>query len=248
MRLSVQAALLSTVLGLMLPLPLVAAEPAAAASYASRLEMALNLGEEAALLNLLGTDVQSRVQSRFARFSKEFPQARWRVETLEPLADGRSRIRVSVTGSSRADGQDYRLEASQVLSVRIEAGVLQEEELLDEQSVLRSGSARLPVTLQVPAAVLTGSRYDIDVIVEQPLGPFVLAGGLVEVSPEQRQADLRPNLQLEPMGGGGLFKRVQAPQRPGVQNWAAMLVHPDGVITATKRVHVVNSKAEMARY
>ena len=236
------------VLGLMLPLPLVAAEPSAAASYASRLEMALNLGEEAALLNLLGADVKSRVQSRFARFSKEFPQARWRVETLEPLADGRSRIRVSVTGSSRADGQDYRLEASQVLSVRIEAGVLQEEELLDEQSVLRSGSARLPVTLQVPTAVLTGSRYDIDVIVEQPLGPFVLAGGLVEVSPEQRQADLRPNLQLEPMGGGGLFKRVLAPQRPGVQNWAAMLVHPEGVITATKRVHVVNTKSEMARY
>jgi len=247
-RLSVQAALLSTVLGLMLPLPLAAAELSAAAGYASRLEMALNLGEEAALLSLLGANVQSRVQSRFARFSKEFPQARWRVETLEPLADGRSRIRVSVTGSSRADGQDYRLEAAQVLAVRLDAGVLQEEELLDEQSVLRSGSARLPVTLQVPAAVLTGSRYDIDVIVEEPLGPFVLAGGLVEVTSEQRLADLRPNLQLEPMGGGGLFKRVQAPQRPGVQNWAAMLVHPDGVITATKRVRVVGSKAEMARY
>ena len=243
-----QGALLSMVFGLMLPLPLVAAEPSAAAGYASRLEMALNLGAEAALLNLLGADVQSRVQSRFARFSKEFPQARWRVETLEPLADGRSRIRVSVTGSSRADGQDYRLEASQVLAVRLDAGVLQEEELLDEQSVLHSGSARFPVTLQVPNAVLTGSRYDIDVIVEQPLGPFVLAGGLVEVSPEQRQADLRPNLQLEPMGGGGLFKRVLAPQRPGVQNWAAMLVHPEGVITATKRVHVVNTKSEMARY
>ena len=248
MRLSVQAALLSTVLGLMLPQPLVAAEPYAAAGYGSRLEMALNLGEEEALLNLFGADVQSSVQSRFARFSKQFPQARWRVEALKPLADGRPRLRVSVTGSSRADGQDYRLEAAQVLAVRIEAGVLQQEELLDEQSVLRSGAKRLPITLQVPNAVLTGSRYDIDVIIEQPLGPFVLAGGLIEVTPEQRQADVRPNLQLEPMGGGGLFKRVQAPQRPGVQNWAAMLVHPEAVITATKRVHVVNTKPELERY
>lgn len=231
----------------MLPLPLVAAEPSAA-GYGSRLEMALNLGEEEALLRLFGADMQSSVQSRYAHFSKEFPQARWRVETMEPLADGRSRLRVSVTGSSRADGQDYRLEAAQVLAVRIEAGVLQDEELLDEQSLLRSGSKRLPITLQVPNAVLTGSRYDIDVIVEEPLGPFVLAGGLIEVTPEQRDADLRPNLQLEPMGGGGLFKRVQAPQSPGVQNWAAMLVHPEGVITATKRVHVVNTKPEMERY
>ena len=43
------------------------------------------------------------------------------------------------------------------------------------------------------------------------------------------------------MGGGGLFKSVQAPQVPGSQTWALMLVHPDGLVTATKRVRVVSS-------
>jgi hypothetical protein len=38
-----------------------------------------------------------------------------------------------------------------------------------------------------------------------------------------------------------LFKSVQAPQQPGSQTWAVMLVHPDGVVTATKRVRVVSS-------
>ena len=52
---------------------------------------------------------------------------------------------------------------------------------------------------------------------------------------------LRPNVSLEPMGGGGLFKSVQAPQAPGSQTWALMLVHPDGVVTATKRVRVVST-------
>jgi hypothetical protein len=37
-----------------------------------------------------------------------------------------------------------------------------------------------------------------------------------------------------------LFKRVQAPQRPGSQTWALMLVHPDGVVTVTKRVQIVS--------
>jgi len=34
---------------------------------------------------------------------------------------------------------------------------------------------------------------------------------------------------------------VQAPQIPGSQTWALMLVHPDGVVTATRKVRVVNS-------
>jgi len=63
--------------------------------------------------------------------------------------------------------------------------------------------------------------------------------------PEQREACLRLSLPLEPMGGGGLFKRLQAPQRPGVQNWSAMLVHPDGVITATNLKRVVNASGEL---
>jgi hypothetical protein len=47
------------------------------------------------------------------------------------------------------------------------------------------------------------------------------------------------------MGGGGLFKSVQAPFQPGVQTWAAMLVHPDGVVTVTKRVRVVSDRSEL---
>ena len=50
-----------------------------------------------------------------------------------------------------------------------------------------------------------------------------------------------PTCRWLPKAGGGLFKSVQAPQQPGSQTWAVMLVHPDGVVTATKRVRVVSS-------
>ena len=89
--------------------------------------------------------------------------------------------------------------------------------------------------------MLTGSRYDIDLIVEEPLGEALVAAGLIDLSPQQVEDQFRPNLPLAPMAGGGLFKTVQAPQLPGTQAWALMLVHPDGVVTATKRVRVVNS-------
>ena len=153
---------------------------------------------------------------------------------------------VFVRGERESDGLQYQLEASQRLAVRIEAGRLMDQELLMEQSLLRSGKSSLPVTLDIPDAVLTGSRYDVDVIFDQPLGNAVVAGGLLSLTPEQVLNQIRPNLTLEPMGGGGLFKTVQAPQRPGAQTWAAMLVHPDGVVTVTKRVRVVNQRRDLA--
>ena len=234
-----------------MPTPLLAAgglAPSAVEGYGSRLEMALNSGDSEDLMHLTSPDLTSTVQRRYDRFATDFPETRWDVEAMDPLDDGRSRLRVAVSGSGTADGQNYRLEASQVLAVRIEAGVMMEEELLEEQSLLRSGTAELPITVQIPGAVLTGSRYDIDVIFDEPLGQAVAAGGLIELTPDQRQEQRPPLVQLAPLGGGGLFKQVQAPQQSGVQAWAVMLIHPDGVVTVTKQVQVVDTEDELARF
>jgi hypothetical protein len=40
-----------------------------------------------------------------------------------------------------------------------------------------------------------------------------------------------------------LFKTVRAPLTPGNQTWAVLLVHPKGIVTATKRVRVVADQA-----
>ena len=82
---------------------------------------------------------------------------------------------------------------------------------------------------------------------EEPLGQAILAGGLIELSDQQLATLSRPNLQLAPLSSGGLFKSVRAPQRPGSQTWALMLVHPDGVVTATKQVQIVSSLNDEAR-
>ena len=247
LRWSRKAALVSLLFNLVLPTT-AAAVTTLEKSYGNRLEAALNQGDAAALSDLVDPGLQERLQRRYDRFAAGFPGARWNVDQLEPLADGRSRLRVSVKGVGRSGGLLYRMHASQTLAVSVQAGVMQEEELLDDRSLLRSGRARLPIIVQLPRAVLTGSRYDIDVMVDEPLGQAMLAGGLTQLDDEAVRGSTQPGIQLEPLGGGGLYKRVQAPQTPGVQTWAVMLVHPDGVVTATQRVRVASDEAEMARY
>jgi hypothetical protein len=117
--------------------------------------------------------------------------------------------------------------------------------VLREQSMLRSGDSDLPVSLLIPDAVLTGQRYDIDVIFDDPLDGAITAGGIVALTPQQVAAMESPSLELAALGGGGLFKTVQAPLSPGSQTWAVLLVHPKGVVSATKRVRVVADKAAL---
>ena len=113
--------------------------------------------------------------------------------------------------------------------------------MIAHESLLISGERPLAVTVQIPDAVLTGSRYDIDLIVDEPLEQALVAAGLIEITHQSMEGQMRTHVRLAPMGGGGLFKSVQAPQLPGSQTWVVMLVHPDGVVTATRKVRVVNS-------
>ena len=225
-----------------------AAQPAAQAQdLVARLEQALNASDQAGLEALLAPEQLPSLASRWLRFTGRFPNARWQLKEGAPLPDGRLPVAVSVQGSTEKDGLMFSLQASQSLALSAEAGLITGQEVLNEQSLLVNARGDLPVTLLIPDTVLTGSRYDVDVILDEPLGEAMVVGGLISLTPAQVRAQTSPDIQLEPLGSGGLFKSVQAPFQPGVQTWAAMLVHPDGVITVTKQVRVVSDRSQLGR-
>ena len=221
-------------------------EGSAVESFSSRLQTVLNSsgpssGGPTSFDTVASVELQPVLAQRYQRFRQDFPEVTWQVEPAEPTPDGRQTLTLRVRGAAESEGLNYALEASEQIAIRLEGGQLVEQELLAQQSLLRSGERPLAVNVSIPDVVLTGSRYDIDLVVEEPLGQALVAGGLLDLTDEQLSAQIRPNLPLAPLGGGGLFKSVQAPQQPGSQTWAVMLVHPDGVVTATKRVRVVSS-------
>ena len=215
-------------------------------ALSARLQQALNSDDRVQALSALMTpDQASTLIDRFRRFSMRFPETRWAVRPGQPLADGRSTVKLAVSGTRQQDGLSYSFKAKQRLALSTAGGLITAQEVLSDQSVLTSASKPLPISLMIPDTVLTGSRYDVDVVVDQPLGRALLAGGLTPVTAQQVLVQESPDVQLEPLGGGGLFKSVQAPFQPGVQTWAALLVHPDGVITVSKRVQVVDDREQL---
>jgi hypothetical protein len=155
-------------------------------------------------------------------------------------------VRISVSGTRAEGPYRYRLEAEQVLALSSGgSGRLNGQELIREATTLRSGEADLPISVLIPDAVLTGQRYDVDVVFDEPLDGAVAAGGIVALTPAQISALETPDLELAALGGGGLFKSVQAPLQPGSQTWAVLLVHPKGIVSTTKRVRVVSDRAAL---
>jgi len=237
--------------GLALVAPARAASPVVAAGSAplQALEAALNSPDDAPLAALLqsgpGLD-PAEIQTRRRLLRSQFPDLRWTVSAGSPTRDGQPTVMLRAGGTRRQGAAIYRLDAEQRLTLRSDGRHINAQTVLREQSLLRSGGEQAPpVSVLIPDTVLTGQRYDIDVIFDTPLDGALAAGGLVAITPAQVAAMESPSLELGALGGGGLFKRVQAPLSPGSQTWAVLLVHPQGIVTATKRVRVVADRAAL---
>jgi hypothetical protein len=225
------------------PRPLQAAP--ASATQLQALEAALNSGNDITPLLETGPGLDpTLMELRRRTLVRQFPDAQWQLRPGTPLRDGSPTVLVSVSGTRTDGATQYRLEANQVITLESSGGRINGQTVIKDQSILRSGEA-LPVKVQIPDAVLTGQRYDVDVLFEEPLDGAVAAGGIVALTPQQLAALESPDIQLGALGGGGLFKTVQAPLNPGSQTWAVLLVHPDGIVSTTKRVRVVADKSQL---
>jgi hypothetical protein len=210
------------------------------------LEAALNgQGDLGALLQEGPGLDPAAVQARRQRLLSQFPDARWQLSPGPESAGGRPTVLVQVRGSREDGPLRFRLEAEQQLLLESDGRRINGQTVLRDQALLRSGDKDLPVTVMIPDAVLTGQRYDVDVIVDEPLDGAIVAGGITDISVDQVNALDSPGLRIGALGGGGLFRVVRAPLNPGEQTWAVLLVHPDGLVSASKRVRVVASREEL---
>ena len=146
-------------------------------AFDRRLQSVLNAADPSTLDAVVSAELQPALTQRYQRFRQDFPGVTWRVESAAPLADGRETVLVRVRGEAESEGLRYRLEAMERIAIRLDDGRMVDQELVAHESLLRSGERPLAVTLAIPDAVLTGSRYDVDLIVEEPLDQALVVQG-----------------------------------------------------------------------
>ena len=117
----------------------------------------------------------TELEARRAALRERFPDLRWQVASGTPLNDGRPTLEITVRGSRQEGPTRYRMVANELVALQSHGDRFNGQDVIRESSLVRSGSKDLAVTLLVPDAVLTGQRYDLDVVVDEPLDGAVLA-------------------------------------------------------------------------
>ena len=65
---------------------------------------------------------------------------------------------------------------------------------------------------------------------------MIIAGA---IKPHQVNSLFEQEILLEPLASGGIFKMTRAPSKSGLQIWSGIIAHPDGMITFTKSIDIV---------
>ena len=146
-------------------------------------------------------------------------------------------MQIKVSGEKIVNGEKHKLESNfdylfSIVNGKIDKGIIK-----NLFTTIRNDEKKIDISFSIPDKVLTGSKYDIDIILNKPLEEVIIAGA---IKPHQVNSFFEQEIILEPLASGGIFKMTRAPSKPGIQVWSGIIAHPEGIITITKSIDIVD--------
>ena len=205
--------------------------------FIRNLENSLNKRDLDFIRKNFRNDENQNIPKQFSKIINDFPDSKWKIKRLKSNIPNKDILRIKVSGEKIVNGEIYILESKfdyviTILNGKIDRGIV--KNLL---TTIRNDNKEIDIVFKIPDKVLTGSKYDIDIILNKPLEDVIIAGAI-----KQHQIDtfFEQEILLEPLVSGGIFKMTRAPSKPGIQIWTGIIAHPKGMITFTKSIDIVN--------
>ena len=205
--------------------------------FIRNLENSLNARDFESVLKNLNFDKELNIPKQFSKIINDFPDSKWKIKNLKSNIPNKNILRINVSGKKIVDGEIHKLESNFDYLFSIVNGKINEGIIKNLFTTIRNDENKIDISFKIPDKVLTGSTYDIDIILNKPLEEVIIAGS---IKPHQVNSLFEQEISLEPLPSGGVFKMTRAPSKPGIQIWSGIIVHPDGIITFTKSVEIVD--------
>ena len=205
--------------------------------FIRNIENSLNARDFESVLKNLSYDKDINIPKQFSKIINDFPNSKWKIKNLKSNIPNKNILRINVSGEKIVDGEIHKLESNFDYLFSIVNGKINEGIINNLFTTIRNDENKIDISFKIPDKVLTGSTYDIDIILNKPLEEVIIAGS---IKPHQVNSLFEQEISLEPLASGGVFKMTRAPSKPGIQIWSGIIVHPDGIITFTKSVEIVD--------
>jgi len=177
------------------------------------------------------------IPKQFSKIINDFPNSKWKIQRLKSNIPNEDILRIKVSGEKIVNGDIYILESNFDYLFSIVNGEIGEGIIKNLFTTIRNDDKKIDISFKIPDRVLTGSKYDIDIILNKPLEDVIIAGA---IKPYQINSFFEQEILLEPLVSGGIFKITRAPSKPGIQIWSGIIAHPEGIITFTKSIEIVD--------
>jgi len=205
--------------------------------FIRNLETSLNKQDLEFIRKNFRNDENQNIPKQFSKIINDFPDSKWKIKRLESHIPNKEILRISVSGRKIVNGEMHILESDFDYVFSVLNGKIDEATIKNLFTTIRNDDKKIDISFKIPDKVLTGSKYDIDIILNKPLEEVIIAGA---IKPHQVNSFFEQEILLEPLSSGGIFKMTRAPSKPGIQIWSGIIAHPEGMITFTKSIDIVD--------
>tara|TARA_B100000214_G_C23747490_1_gene526147 strand:- start:36 stop:701 length:666 start_codon:yes stop_codon:yes gene_type:complete len=203
----------------------------------NQLESSLNQGQDNLLKELFTKESFNQFITQYLAFKKKYKDTKW---TIQPISndENKSLLDIKIISTREINDQNYNLYTKQTVQLETYKNKIKRYRVIDEESILNSQKSPLIIKIVSPNKVLTGEKYEVNLIIEKPLDKSIIASGMIVLKNDDNKKISNDFFGIKPNKSGGLFKYIQAPLNPGSQTIAAIVTHPGGIYLITKKIEV----------
>ena len=206
-------------------------------NFIRNLENSLNARDLEFIRKNFRNDESQNILKEFSKIINDFPDCKWKIKKLKSTIPNKKILQIKVSGEKIVNGEKHKLESNFDYLFSTVNGKIDEGIIKNLFTTIRNDEKKIDISFSIPDKVLTGSKYDIDIILNKPLEDVIIAGA---IKPHQVNSFFEQEIILEPLASGGIFKMTRAPSKPGIQVWSGIIAHPEGIITFTKSIDIVD--------
>jgi len=181
---------------------------------------------------------RKNIIKRYNKLIFDFPNIKWKIKDISLKNTNYKTFNINLTGSKVIDDKKYVLKSKFNYTFSFKDGKFRDPKVKNLLTTIRNDNQELDLDILIPERVLTGSNYNLDIVINNPLNDSIIAGTISEY---QEDNLINKDINLIPLASGGLFKITRAPSKPGTQIWTGSIAHPKGLILFTKSVDILEN-------
>ena len=204
---------------------------------ANKLENGLNNQNRNLLESIFVKKSFESFEKQYLNFQESNKGTKWTIQSMDKSQD-KNYIDIKISSLRNIGGQTYNLNSKQKVEIKTYNNKIKSFNIINEESILRSQNSPLIIKINSPERVKPGERYEVNLIIEEPLDNALVAAGMITLK-NNKLTNLSENFfGIHAISSGGLFKFIQAPLKPGSQTISAIIAHPKGIYSITKKIQV----------